>query len=95
MILTAVGAAILPAAIQQPVKVDGGMVSGTPGRDSAVQAFRGIPFAAPPVGDLRWKPPAPVKPWSGVRAADQFPASCTQAVTVDSKLWTREFNTHA
>jgi para-nitrobenzyl esterase len=37
-----------------------------------VLQFRGIPFAAPPVGDLRWRPPQPAEPWSGVRRADQF-----------------------
>jgi para-nitrobenzyl esterase len=37
-----------------------------------VLQFRGIPFAAPPVGDLRWRPPQPAEPWTGVRRADQF-----------------------
>src|SRR6266496_2559954 len=39
---------------------------------SGVLQFRGIPFAAPPVGDLRWRPPRPPEPWSGVRPADRF-----------------------
>ena len=39
---------------------------------SGVRAFRGIPFAAPPTGDLRWKPPQPVKDWDGVRKMDRF-----------------------
>src|SRR5687767_2069368 len=46
---------------------------------SGVRAFRGIPFAAPPVRDLRWKPPQPAARWQGVRAADRFAAQCMQA----------------
>ena len=46
---------------------------------SGVQAFRGIPFAAPPVRDLRWKPPQPAANWSGVRKADRFADQCMQA----------------
>ena len=53
------------------VKTACGVVEGTTGPDG-VRAFRGIPFAAPPVGDLRWQQPQPVKPWEGVRKADRF-----------------------
>ncbi len=47
---------VLPllAAIQEPIKVEGGLVSGTPGWGWGVREFRGIPFAAAPVGRLRW-----------------------------------------
>jgi para-nitrobenzyl esterase len=45
---------------------------------NGITAFKGIPFAAPPVGDLRWKPPQPVKSWDGVRAASQFGPRCMQ-----------------
>lgn len=48
------------------------------GVDPSVRVFKGIPFAAPPVGDLRWKTPQPVTPWTDVRKADQFAASCSQ-----------------
>ena len=44
----------------------------------AVHAFLGIPYAAPPVGDLRWKPPAPAAKWTGVRKATEFGAHCMQ-----------------
>src|SRR4051812_23906429 len=50
-----------------PVKVTGGMVEGA--LKDGVLSFKGIPFAAPPVGDLRWRAPQPAKPWTGVRAA--------------------------
>jgi para-nitrobenzyl esterase len=43
-----------------------------------VDEWRGIPYAAPPVGDLRWRPPAPVAPWSGVRDATEFAPPCIQ-----------------
>src|SRR5206468_4804430 len=40
--------------------------------------WRGVPYAAAPVGDRRWRPPAPVEPWAGVRDATQFPERCAQ-----------------
>lgn len=54
------------------VKTANGMIQGITSSYSGIRIFRGIPFAAPPVGDLRWKPPQPVKNWEGVRQADQF-----------------------
>jgi para-nitrobenzyl esterase len=56
--------------------VTGGVVSALPGNGLTI--FKGIPFAAPPVGELRWKSPAPVKPWSGVKKADAFANACFQ-----------------
>src|SRR5580700_5126433 len=67
------------AAITEPVRIDTGLVSGICGNDASVTVFRGLPYAAPPVGDLRWKAPAPPLTWQGVRKADQFGADCTQA----------------
>lgn len=63
-------------ALAQVVPVDGGRVSGVDWNGSKL--FRGIPFAAPPIGKLRWKPPQPVIPWRGVRASQRQPASCIQ-----------------
>ena len=73
-----VGASVMVAACgsAQTVKVDGGVVGGQDWNGSIL--FRGIPFAAPPLGDLRWKPPQPVKPWTGERASLDQPASCIQ-----------------
>ena len=57
-------------------QVDGGLVAGEVWNGSTL--FRGIPFAAPPLGRLRWKPPQPIVPWRGVRASLRQPASCIQ-----------------
>ncbi len=68
----------------QVVKTTNGYVSGAvigePGKE--VFIFRGIPYAAPPVGDLRWKPPQPVMPWEGIRECTQFSAISPQAKPV-------------
>jgi len=68
------GVATLPA----PVRVDAGLVLGTTGSTANMRVFKGIPFAAPAVGPLRWRPPQPVQSWAGVRAADQVGARCMQ-----------------
>ena len=49
--------------IRKSVKTDYGLVSGIPGIDTSIIVFKGIPFAAPPVGDLRWKAPQPPISW--------------------------------
>ncbi|HYG82910.1 MAG TPA: carboxylesterase family protein, partial [Pyrinomonadaceae bacterium] len=61
------------------VKTAGGVVEGSADSGTGVRAFKGVPFAAPPVGDLRWKPPQPVRKWRGVRRAVQFGPRCMQA----------------
>ena len=62
------------------VKLDTGYISGTvagqPGQE--IHIFRGIPYAAPPIGELRWKPPHPALPWSGVRECTKFSAQAAQ-----------------
>ncbi|MFD0687315.1 carboxylesterase/lipase family protein [Actinomadura fibrosa] len=64
--------------MRQPVAIDSGLVEGCPCRDRSVTVFRGIPYAAPPVGDLRWRPPRPPVPWDGVREAHTFGPICPQ-----------------
>ena len=63
------------------VKTDAGYVSGTvlgePGKP--VHVYRGIPYAAPPIGPLRWKPPQPVTPWSGIRECTAFSRTAPQS----------------
>jgi para-nitrobenzyl esterase len=66
------------AAIPEPVTLDSGLVSGTQAATPGVRVFKGIPFAAPPVGELRWRAPQPVAKWSGVRKADTFGNVCVQ-----------------
>ena len=62
-----------------PVMVTGGVIRGAvSARDADIVAFKGIPFAAPPVGDLRWRPPEPVVGWEGVRDASESAAICIQ-----------------
>jgi para-nitrobenzyl esterase len=60
------------------VKTKSGEVHGTMSSDSKVRVFKGIPFAAPPVGGLRWKSPQPVTPWTNVRETTAFGARCMQ-----------------
>jgi para-nitrobenzyl esterase len=75
------------------VKIDSGIVEGTVNSDSSVRIFRGVPFAAPPVGDLRWRPPQPVQPWSGVRKAVDFGPHCVQGtVFADIVFRSREMS---
>ncbi len=71
-------ASLASAAITEPVKTDAGLVSGAAGNDAAVRVFKGIPFAAPPVGPLRWRAPQPPAKWDGVRAATTFGPRCMQ-----------------
>lgn len=84
----ALGLIALPAAAQAPaesflsdvtqvVKVDGGALKGSV--KDAIAYTLGVPFAAPPVGDLRWKPPQPAAAWTGERDATRAGASCMQA----------------
>jgi para-nitrobenzyl esterase len=72
------GTAPLSAALNQPVRTEAGLVSGVPDRDAGVTIFRGVPYAAPPLGDLRWRAPQPPVAWQGVRKADHFGSPCTQ-----------------
>jgi len=59
------------------VRTDAGLVSGLSLPDG-VRAYRGVPFGAPPVGELRWREPQPVTPWDGVRLAETFGDVCVQ-----------------
>ena len=83
LILATVGtfmgvAAAASAAISDPVRTEQGLLSGTTATAGDVRIYRGVPFAAPPVGALRWKAPQAPLGWEGVRRADEFGARCMQ-----------------
>lgn len=61
---------------------DAGFLQGVKSDD--VVSFKGIPFAAPPVGDLRWRPPQPITPWPSIRTADKLSSDCMQNVSSTS-----------
>ena len=76
----------------RPVVTTGGLVSGNR-LGHGMRFFAGIPFARPPVGKLRWRPPQPARPWKGVLAARKFGAPCYQAMPPRRMgPWTRAFN---
>jgi para-nitrobenzyl esterase len=68
----------LPAAITEPVRVEQGLLAGIAGTAPEVRVFKGVPFAAAPVRDLRWRPPQPAPKWTGTRNAADFSAICMQ-----------------
>jgi para-nitrobenzyl esterase len=76
---------------QQPrpvqVRTPNGVLEGEIAADGAVRSFKGIPFAAPPVGALRWRAPQPAPPWTGVRKAVEFGPRCTQDRVYDDMVF--------
>jgi para-nitrobenzyl esterase len=69
------------------IKTDKGKVRGSFTADGKVRAFKGIPYAAPPVGPLRWQPPQPAAKWKGVRDATRFGARCMQAAIYEDMVF--------
>ncbi len=65
----------LASDLENLVKIDSGYVVGS---GTAVRVYKGIPFAAPPVGELRWRAPQPVQPWDSIRVSKAFSLSCPQ-----------------
>ncbi|MBI4768062.1 MAG: carboxylesterase family protein [Deltaproteobacteria bacterium] len=67
------------APIKDPLKIESGLISGfSVGEQEKVLIFKGIPYAKPPLGELRWKPPQPADPWAGVRQTREPGARCPQ-----------------
>ena len=70
------------------VEVRGGTISGTMSDiDPAVAVYRGVPYAAPPTRQLRWRPPQAVEPWEGTRAADRYAPGCPQVFRSADSLY--------
>jgi para-nitrobenzyl esterase len=84
-------AATRAPSIRDVITVAEGRLLGGPGEDPALTVFKGIPFAAPPVGPLRWQPPQPAQPWTGVRKADTFGPSAMQEDRRSYGPWTEEY----
>lgn len=76
------------------VAVESGILQGIHGWDPRVAVFRGIPYAAPPVGQLRWKAPQEAEKWAGVRMADRYGPMACQPVPGSNpeEFWTREIH---
>jgi para-nitrobenzyl esterase len=79
----------LPAFGADRVKTANGIVESTAPPADGVRSFKGIPFAQPPVGDLRWREPQPAKDWTGARNADKFGPTCMQRTSPASDYWFR------
>ena len=78
------GILLLPQALRAQLRsveqrTANGVLEGVISADGKVRTFKGIPYAAPPVGPLRWKAPQPAAAWTGVRKATEYPARCMQA----------------
>src|SRR5579862_726477 len=74
----------LSAQTSKPVRTQSGLVRGK--MEDGVATYKGIPFAAPPLGDLRWRAPQPAVAWTGVRNADKFAPACIQVPIVNKDL---------
>ncbi len=84
-------AAIIPGetSAADRVKTANGVVEATKPPSSGVRSFKGIPFAQPPVGNLRWREPQPAKNWPGILKADRFGPRCMQRTSPGADYWFR------
>ena len=87
--------ALTVAAVANPtqpvVATQYGKLAGITNRRTHISVFKGIPFASPPIGKLRWRPPVPPSDWKGVRQATHFGASCMQRIHGTFGPWTPAF----
>ncbi|WP_434310655.1 carboxylesterase/lipase family protein [Hominifimenecus sp. rT4P-3] len=72
-------------------KVESGILRGTYAGNDSVSVFKGVPYAAPPVGELRWREPQPPEPWEGVRTAYTFSPICPQEQFKKGSFYSKEF----
>jgi para-nitrobenzyl esterase len=75
-------------------RVESGLLHGIAGADGGVTVFKGIPYAVPPVGELRWRPPQPPLEWDGVRPAGAFGPICPQLGPPPGSFYQQEFYLH-
>ena len=71
--------------------IEGGQITGVETPTKGIIAYKGIPFAAPPVGDLRWREPQPVIPWEGVKVADTYGDAASQTTWDPESFYGREW----
>ena len=76
------------------VCIESGLLQGIFGYDPRITVFKGVPYAKPPVGELRWRAPQPVEPWEGVRMACEYgPMSVQDVPGLDpNEFWTKELH---
>jgi para-nitrobenzyl esterase len=91
LLLFFVGLTLITEAQNRIVQTSNGKVSGLVNAEKSIEIFKGIPFAAPPVGDLRWKAPQPVKNWKGIKQCTTFSASPIQNKPQPFLCWSEEF----
>jgi len=75
--------------------ITGGQIQGVETSTPGVMIFKGIPYAAPPTGELRWREPQPVIPWNGVKVCDTFGAAAPQKLTEPGSFYDKEFYTQS
>lgn len=80
-----------PSDFVDTVRTESGRLAGVPGSVPSVTVYRGIPYAAPPVGELRWRAPRPPRSWEGVRSAARFGPVCMQPDQQPGSFYQREF----
>ena len=71
--------------------IESGQLIGVQTPTQGVIAYKGIPFAAPPVGDLRWKEPQPVVPWKGIKTADKYGDAAEQVTWDPNSFYGKEW----
>ena len=77
--------------LKEPVRLDTGLITGVAGKTPGVRVFKGIPYAAPPVGNLRWHATMPPAPWEGVRAMDHFSGMAIQSRQTPGSFYQIEY----
>jgi para-nitrobenzyl esterase len=80
------------AAAPSEVQIEQGRIQGVAATDPTITVFKGIPYAAPPTGERRWRAPEPSRHWSGLRRASEFAAACPQRIPGPRLPWTAEFS---